>query len=675
MNDLSQVARMGRLATVLGDNVLSLLRFDGTDHMNGLFTYQVECLATTDGIDFDALLGTHATVLIESADGPAAFDGIITKALWKGPGDNGWRYELTLRPWAWLATRRRNQKIFHTKTVVEIVTELFANYAHLGSPHLDIKLSGDYPVLEYTVQYRESDFACATRLLERFGISYHFRHTEGNHSMVLTDDISAHESIGERPYHGIGQNKGAKSEHFWEWGPERRLTTGAMRLTDYNFKTPMAAMEVDRIGDAAHAEGQIESYDYPGDYLDQGRGKAVVALRTDQERGDDARMRASGDCIGLTPGRIVALGGGDEVPGNGEEHVCLSANYSFVGQAYGSNAASSEQPFVAQYDFLPVKAPLSPPRQTPMPIVQGPQTAMVVGEGEIDCDEYGRILVHFHWDLEKAYSMRCRVSQNWAGKGWGGIVIPRIGMEVVVEFLEGDPDKPIITGCVYNGRTGVPYDLPANKTRSTFRSDSHGASGFNELRFEDAGGNEEIFMHAQKDHNTVIENDESHTILRDRRKDVTRDQVETVGHDKTITVDNNHTETVNGNKSETIKKNYSTTVTEGNQAVTVVTGTHTTTVKSDKMTTVQSGTDTTVVETGNRFVNVLAAGEYRTVKNDIVTISEAGSVHVKAATAVIIEAPDIVLKANDSNFISISQGTIVIEGGQTLVNPRESSPV
>ncbi|MCU0827471.1 MAG: phage baseplate assembly protein V, partial [Tabrizicola sp.] len=260
------------------------------------------------------------------------------------------------------------------------------------------------------------------------------------------------------------------------------------------------------------------------------------------------------------------------------------------------------------------------------------------------------------------------------GAGWGGMVIPRIGMEVVVEFLEGDPDKPLVTGCVYNAKQTVPYPLPANKTVSTFRTQTHEGAGFNELRFEDQAGREEVFMHAQKDHNTVIENDESHTIRRDRRKDVTRDQVETIGRNKSIVVENNHTEAVKGNKSETITKDYSTTVTEGNQSVTVVSGTHTTTVKGDKLTTVQSGQEMTVIETGDRIVQVLSAGEYRTVKNDIVTVSTDGAVGITAATAVVIQAPSILLKANDANFIHIGQGVIVVEGGQTLINPREAPP-
>ncbi len=546
MNVFVQDARLGRLTTVLGPDALVLLRFDGTEALNELYDYSVEALATRDDLDFDALLGTHATVTIEGADGPVMFDGIITEARWKGPGENGWRYDLRLRPWFWLADKRRNQRIFHNKTVVQILEELLADYGHLGKPHLDVALSEDYPELEYTVQYRESDLAFARRLMERFGISFHVRHSAGSHTLVLTDDVLRHASVGQRPYYGIAQNKGAKGEHFWAWGPERRLTTGATRLTDYNFKTPAAMMEADRLGDAQYAEGQIEAYDYPGDYLQLGRGKAVAQLRCEEERGHDARHFASGDVIGLKPGAIVSLGGGDVVPGDGDEHLCLWSRYSFVSQNYGSShgAQVDPRPFTADYRLMPVTSPMVPPRVTPLPIVQGPQTAVVVGEGEIDCDEFGRILVHFHWDLEKAYSMRCRVSQNWAGQGWGGMVIPRIGMEVVVEFLEGDPDKPLVSGCVYNGRNKPPYPLPQNKTKSVFKTDTHKGGGFNELMFEDERDQELIYMHGQKDQEIVIENDRSKSIGRDENNVIGRDRTQAVGQDETMSVGRDQTETV-----------------------------------------------------------------------------------------------------------------------------------
>lgn len=556
-----QDARLGRLTTTLGKDALVLLRFDGSDFVNGLFEYRVEALSTAPNIDFDGLLGTHASLEIDSQNhGARVYDGIVTEARWAGVGENGNKYALTLRPWFWLAGRRRNQRIFHNKTVVQIIEELLAPYAGLGKPALQIKLAGSYPELEYTVQYRESDLDFATRLMERFGISYHFAHAAGNHALVLTDAIDQHDAVpgGEREYKPVNGAQQSGAEHFWEWQPERRLTTGAVRLTDYNFKSPLAAMEVARTGDAAYAEGQIESFDYPGDYLDQGQGKDVAGLRTLQERGQDVRHRAVGDCTSLGAGMVMTLTG-DQVNGiKGAGYLCLVARHSYVSDAYGSGGADSDgHAYSGEYVLTPKEAPLAPERRTRIPVVQGPQTAMVVGEGEIDCDEYGRILVQFHWDLDAAYSMRCRVSQNWASKGWGGMVIPRIGMEVVVEFLEGDPDKPLVTGCVYNGKNDPPYPLPANKTKSVFKTDTHEGAGFNELSFEDQKDQELIYMHGQKDQQIHI--------LNDRAKDIGRDQSENIGRDKSITVGQDHTESVGRDAKQTIGRDVIYTVAQNQQ--------------------------------------------------------------------------------------------------------------
>jgi len=535
-----QASRLGQLHTDLGKDNLVLLRFEGADRLNDLFEYRVEALSTEQNIDFDLLIGTHATVELKSQNhGARFFDGIVTHAQWCGAGENGNRYNLTLRPWFWLASQRRNQRIFHNMNVVKILEELLQAYAGLGDPAVEMRLTGSYPELEYTVQYRESDLDFACRLMERFGISYHFTHVTGSHTLVMTDSIDEHRPVpgATRDYFGVDGTHHSDEEHFWEWRPERNLTTGGIRLTDYNFKTPTASMEVERVGDAAYQQGKIESYDYPGDYLDQGRGKGVVNLRTLQERGQDRRQRAVGDCTTLGSGMTVGLTG-DQVPGvKDEDYICLTAIHNYVSDGYGTGETQSDgYAYSGQYVLMPVTAPLAPDRKTPVPIVQGPQTAVVVGDGEIDCDEFGRILVRFHWDLDGDYSMRCRVSQNWASKGWGGMVIPRIGMEVVVEFLEGDPDKPLVTGCVYNGRNDPPYPLPAHKTKSVFKTDTHQGSGFNELTFEDEKEEELIYMHGQKDQQIEI--------LNDRGKAIGRDQSETVGRDKSISVGRDHTETV-----------------------------------------------------------------------------------------------------------------------------------
>ncbi|RMC33182.1 type VI secretion system Vgr family protein, partial [Paracoccus alkanivorans] len=289
----------------------------------------------------------------------------------------------------------------------------------------------------------------------------------------------------------------------------------------------------------------------------------------------------------------------------------------------------------------------------------------------------------------EAYSMRCRVSQSWAGGGWGGMVIPRIGMEVVVEFLEGDPDKPIVVGNVFNGKNNAPYPLPANKTKMVMRSNTHQGSGFNEFSFEDQAGSEEIFMHGQKDHRVQILNDQNQTIGNNRSKSVGNDQSESVGNDKSVSVGNNHTETITANKTLSVGGSHSESVTgdmsvnvTGNRAETVksartltVTGNDTTLIEQgDHSLTVNTGSQSTTVKTGSRQIEVLAAGQYTTVNQDIVTVSKTGGISIKAATSVVIEAPSILLKSDANNFIQIGGGQLIIEGAETYVNPRMTAP-
>ncbi len=530
-----------------------LLRMDGSEELSGDFEWRVEALSDQAGLDLHGLLGTHATVEIDHAKGVRAFDGIVCEAEHRGSYENGLRYDLVLRPWLHVAGLRRNMRIFHNKTVLQIVEEVLAAYSSLGEPHLEVKVTQDYPVLEYTVQYGESDADFVRRQLERHGITWSWRHEPGSHTMLLTDaEFSLPTVPGDtRPYHGSENFHQADGEHFSEWTSAERITTGAVRLTEYNFKTPNAAQEVERVGNATHVSGDVESYDWPGDYLQQSPGRGVVQRRVEEERGQAPRHKAQGDAISLGAGWRVTLTG-DDVPGaTGRTFVCLKALHRFRAQAYGSGQAESDpKPYDGTYSLMPDDTPFRPERRTIGPRVQGPETAVVVGEGEIDCDEHGRILCRFHWDLKGAYTMRVRVSQNWASKGWGGMVIPRIGMEVIVEHLRGDPDKPIVTGCVYNGRNTPPYDLPLHKTKSVFRSDTHQAGNeyaFNELSFEDEDGREEVFLRASRDMTVKID---QHSTTR-------------IDDNSIVSVGGHHLAEVEKSWTENIGSNYSINVGAG----------------------------------------------------------------------------------------------------------------
>lgn len=409
---------MGRLTTVLGDDELVLQRFEGMDHLNALYMYQVDCLAARSDLDFGELLGTHATVSLQNRQGALKhFDGIVTAGQWLGAGENGHKYRLTLKPWLFLSSLRRNQRIFHRKTVPEILEEVLSFYSRSGT--FQDALVNKYPEHEYTVQYRESDLAFACRLMERSGISYYFRHAAGEHTMVLTDMTDMHEHIGARPFKPNTGHHQEDIEHFWEWEPKRRMTTGAIRLTDYNFKTPPAAMETEFSGTTAYENGDLESFDWPGHYLTHAEGQAVAKLRTERETGQEKCFEAFGDIPDLAAGMLVDLSG-DPVPGTGGEYLCLSATHSYTSDNYGSGGSPGDgYAYTGRYVLMPSDAPMVPEQKTPLADVRGPQTAVVVGNSDVDCDEYGRILVRFHWDIEDAYSMRCRVSQNWAGSTWG----------------------------------------------------------------------------------------------------------------------------------------------------------------------------------------------------------------------------------------------------------------
>lgn len=540
--EFTQEHRLGKIFTALGEDTLFMLRFSGNEHVNDLFAFSVEVIAEEEGLDFNTLMGTNVTVSLASMHhGERMFNGIVTKMSWAGTVEEGGeRYSLELRPWFWLTGKRRNQRIFHNLNVTEIVETVCEPYTGLGKPALKNNCKTNYPKIEYVVQYGESDLDFIRRMLERYSINFYFTHERDSHTLVLNDSGADLPSIAgnHRPFVPRDSTHIADEERIWSWQPESNLTTGAIKLTDFNFKTPDGAMVAEQPSDAGYANGQIESFDFPGGYLKGIGGKLVAKARINQERVADKRILAEGDTVSLGAGMLMGLGG--QAPkGTIGRYICMSAIHDYTSDAYVSGGGGGDDhAYSGRYELIPFSVPLVPQITTARSRIHGPQTAMVVGEGEIDVDRYGRILVMFPWSLDQEKSMRCRVSQSWASKGWGGIVIPRIGMEVIVEFLNGDPDHPIVTGCVYNGKNMPPYDLPKHKTRSSFMSHTHQGSGFNELRIEDEQDKEEIFIHAQKDMTEKIEN--HHT------QRVNVNKVESIGHNKASEIGNNLKEAVVG---------------------------------------------------------------------------------------------------------------------------------
>ncbi|MEM1373656.1 MAG: type VI secretion system tip protein TssI/VgrG [Pseudomonadota bacterium] len=536
--------------TVGGDDLLLVLhQMTGEEELSGEFEWNVEALSEDSDLDLQSLLGENANISVESVEGTRHFNGVVSTIRWVGPEENGNRYDLTLRSWLHLASLRSQSRIFHNLTVVDILQQVFAPYAEHGSPHVDMSSLGSYPVLEYTVQYNESDANFARRQMERFGITWHWIFEEKGHTLVLTDTETSHPTVpgDTRPWYPVRRLHQGHEEHFYEWRTGTNLVTNTARLTEYNFKTPNVMQEVSNDA-SSPGDTQYEAYEWPGDYLDPTEGDAVVMRRAEATAGQGPRILAKGNISGFAAGFKVSITGQD-LPGTTDyEFMCVSAKHTLRTQAYGSSSktSSSEEDYTAEYVIQPVADPIRPLRRARKPVITGCQTAMVVGDGEIDCDEYGRILVCFHWDLAGANSMRCRVMQHSAANTYGGMVIPRIGMEAVVEFLEGDPDKPLVTGCVYNDNTPRPYELPGHKTKHVIRADTHEGSGFNEISFESQAGQENLHIHAQKDNTFKVLNDQTFNIGKHLLSNIGANMSEVVGANRLERVYLNKTTTVGG---------------------------------------------------------------------------------------------------------------------------------
>jgi type VI secretion system secreted protein VgrG len=512
---LTQDQRLGRLDTPLGKDVLCLARFYGTEGLSELFEFTVEAVSSKAEIDFDAAIGQNCSVTIQSYAKPdRIFNGVLVAADGIGGQANLYNYRLVLRPWLWFLSRTRDCRIFEKTTARDIIKKVFSDR---GFSDFEDATTGDFPELDYCVQYRETDLAFVSRLMEQHGIYYFFEHDKDKHRLVLANGKSSHDDIvghATLPVFLAEAQARRDREYLHHWSPARRLRSGKFELIDYDYLKPGADMKGDATASAKYTKSKLEIFDYPGKYKEKSDGETYAKYRLEAEQAADQRRSARGDAISLTPGGLVSL----------EKHPCKSENrkylvlrvmHSYVAQSYYADNSDNLPSTSGEYEFLSCDIPFRAPFETPRPLVHGPQTAKVVGKDgeEIDVDEHGRILVRFFWDREKKQSCRVRVAQIWAGSGWGGQIIPRIGQEVVVEFLEGDPDRPLVTGVVHNGDNKHPFAMPANKTRSGIKShSSKGGTGYNEFMFEDKKGSETIRMHAQKDYNVTVLDSETVTI-------------------------------------------------------------------------------------------------------------------------------------------------------------------
>ncbi|MBC8130904.1 MAG: type VI secretion system tip protein VgrG, partial [Rhizobiaceae bacterium] len=407
-----QAKRIAQLVTPLGEDVLVASRLDGSEGMSKLFEYRIEGLSSDPDLDLDVLIGRNATMSLETPDGDSRyFDGIVVEAEWVGQRYEDFVYRLVLRPWFWLLSRRTDCRIFHAKTAPEIVEEVMK--AHPFA-HFQNALTRTYPTLEYTVQYRESDLAFCLRLMEKHGIGYYFRHQPGQHMLVMSDSLSSYETIpgGSRPFIPKAMREHVDGEHISMMVPQRRFTSGKVALAAYDFKKPTAEMGTQAQAPGSYEHATLEVYDYPGQYVEPDAGTAYSSARMSAEASRDRRRMIGGDLPSACPGQLMTVTGHPRASEN-QEYLVLSATHAFASQGYRSGV-NDEDAYHGTYELLPSTVDFAPPMTTEKARVYGPQTAVVVGEGEIDVDEFGRILVHFHWDRYGDRSKRLRVAQHSA---------------------------------------------------------------------------------------------------------------------------------------------------------------------------------------------------------------------------------------------------------------------
>lgn len=689
------------VSTPLGPDKLLLVGFEGADQISGLYSFRLEMIATNANakdVKFDSLLGQELVVsmVIQNEDPQSTevkfryFRGICRR-FEQGNRDNDFTtFRAEIVPQFWLTTRTAQSRIFQQMSVPDIIKKV------LTGLKVNYQIQGTFEKREYCVQYRETDFNFVSRLMEEEGIFYFFTHTADTHELVIANAASAHPVVPgiSKVQWDVEQGQNSDATHIHEWVKRQEVRSGKYALWDHSFQRPDDNFESKKntlgsvaVGKVTHklevgGNDKFEIYDYPGEFaqrfdgIDKGGGAQAaelgkitpdgtrtVGLRMEAETLAGLLIEGGSNCNQFTSGHKFTL----------EKHFDAEGSYVLTSVhhvAHGGNAyRSGEQPkFVYSNSFtcIPAVLPFRPQRTTPKPCVMGAQTAMVVGPAgeEIFTDKYGRVKVQFPWDRDSKAdansSCWLRVGTAWAGKQWGAIHIPRIGHEVIVQFMEGDPDAPIIIGSVYNASTMPPYALPDNKTMSTLKSlSSKGGGGFNEIRFEDKKGSEQIFIHGEKNTDIRIKNDRFEWIGNNRHLHIIKDKFEHVENDRNETVDAAHKEKIGGDRNlnvvgkeaKAVGGSLSLTVT--GDVAEVFKGKHSEVTTSDYY----LKADNIVIE-GMSSVTIKVGGSYIAIDSSGITIS-ATQVEVKGTGSVSVSSPATTVKAD---------GTLTLKGASVMIN-------
>ncbi|HSU57805.1 MAG TPA: type VI secretion system tip protein VgrG [Bryobacteraceae bacterium] len=663
--------RLLRLTTPLPEDVLLVESFSAFECISGLFEMNLQLISTLDNapdITAEKLIGSpvalSVSVFSDFEKGPwRYFNGIVSRFhKISSEGSRFNHYQAVVVPWLWLLTLDSKCRIYQAKTVPAIVKHIFDEYGQHFSSVVSFKdtLTKAYTKLDYCVQYRESSFNFISRLLESEGIFYYFEHSEDKHTLVLADAPSAHKPCPEQPKGRlVGSSGWGESDNpILTWDERQELRPGKYTMRDFHFQMPSKNLEVAESSlcpfDACKP---LEIYHYPGEYASrfndkqrdsevQPEAEKFVRLRIEEQEAMISEASGTSLCRAFSPGQKFELDNGAKSPA---KYVITAVRHSGVQVPWyvaDEEHFSSEDPYQNSFSCIPQNVVFRPQRRTPKPAVSGPQTAIVVGKAgeEIWTDEFGRVKVQFHWDREgkrdENSSCWVRVSQPWAGKNWGTVSIPRIGQEVVIDFLEGDPDQPIITGRVYNSEQTPPYKLPGGAVISGIKTNStKGGGGYNEMSMDDTKGKEKVTIHSQYNMSTTVEHDDS----------------QTVHNNRVIAVDGTHT--------ETIKKDTVIIVTEGKEVNTVKQQIE---VTSQTQYIYLTAATEIKLEVGQSKLHMFADGRIQITGQNIAID---GAQKVRTHAAEVTSEADMQHQTKGAIVVSEGSATNTVKGAMVMLNP------
>jgi type VI secretion system secreted protein VgrG len=637
MSTYTQDNRNLSIGTPLGKDKLLLFGFTYAEALGRLFELEADLLSTDFNIDFDQIVGRNVSIRLESAKGePRFFNGYVASFVQTGVLGRLAHYRARIVPWLWFLTRTADCRIFQNKTVPEIIKEVFRQD---GFTDFTENLRANYEPEVYCVQYRETDFNFVSRLMEREGIYYYFEHQNGVHKLVLADDVGSHGSAPRISCVYNPEDDGTgDAECVERFEMEQQVQSGVCSVNDFNFKTPKVSLLARSEIANKHDQSKFEVYDYPGEYEKQARGTTYSKIRIEELQAQHLVGHGRSSARRIGAGGLLTLSRHPRRDWN-KNYLVTDSFLQVLGEHFEGSGQTVRAAFLeCKFSVIDGGKQFRPRRETHKPVVEGPQTAIVVGPRgeEIFTDEYGRIKVQFHWDrygkADENSSCWLRVSQAaWAGNGWGSLHIPRIGQEVIVEFLEGDPDMPIVTGRVYNGDHKTPYKLPEERTKSTLKSNSSkGGNGFNELRFEDKKGDEQVYLHAERNLRIKVKRTTREWTGKNRHLIVERDQIERVVGDK-------HS-TVVGDRNTHVLSTDSLVVDE--DLLTHVKGSSSLKIDGDQQ-----------EKVGGRFATQVGT-----------------EVHIRAGTKIILQAGSQISLKVGGNFIDIGPRGVTISGSMVYIN-------